>query len=172
MLKLMGSILIVTAAVGIAGNIRRDLAGHLALLYEVRKLLVDLSCAGNGTMQPVEILLGCFVRTQDERLNAICEEIAEHLMEKREGQGEVVWRNAFASGRKELGLRAEEAELIEEAGSAFFGKSMEENRRRLSMTLERLDFLIETTRGEQKEKQRVYGTVSVLGGLMLVILLL
>lgn len=172
MLKLIGSILIVTAAVGIAGSIRRDLAEHLALLYEVRKLLVDLSCAGCGTLQPVEILLGCFVRTQDERLNAICEEIAEQLMEKREGQGETVWRNAFASGRKELGLNAEEAELIGEAGSAFFGKSMEENRRRLSLTLERLDFLIETARGEQKEKQKVYGTVSVLCGLMLVILLL
>lgn len=172
MLKLIGSVLIVTAAVGLAGSLRKDVADHLALLYNIRKLLVDLSCAGSGTMQPVEILLGCFVRTPDARLAAICEEISERLMEKREGQGETVWRNAFAAARKTLGLNAEEAELIEGAGSAFFGKSVGENKRRLELTLERLDFLIETARGEQKEKQKVYGTLSVLGGLMVVILLL
>ena len=32
--------------------------------------------------------------------------------------------------------------------------------------------MIETARREQKEKQRVYGTVSILSGLMLVILLI
>ena len=172
MLKLIGSIFIVTAAVGIAGSFRRELADHLAVLYELRMLFVDLSCAGNGTLQPVEVLLGCFVRTQDERLNEICAGIAGRLMEKREGQGEEVWRKVFADGRKELGLSAEEGELIENAGSAFFGKSLEENKRRLSLTLERLDFMIETARREQKEKQRVYGTVSILSGLMLVILLI
>lgn len=172
MLKLIGSIFIVTAAVGIAGSFRRELADHLAVLYELRRLFVDLSCAGNGTLQPVEVLLGCFVRTQDERLNEICAGIAGRLMEKREGQGEEVWRKVFADGRKELGLSAEEGELIENAGSAFFGKSLEENKRRLSLTLEQLDFMIETARREQKEKQRVYGTVSILSGLMLVILLI
>lgn len=172
MLKLIGSIFIVTAAVGITGSFRRELADHLAVLYELRRLFVDLSCAGNGTLQPVEVLLGCFVRTQDERLNEICAGIAGRLMEKREGQGEEVWRKVFADGRKELGLSAEEGELIENAGSAFFGKSLEENKRRLSLTLEQLDFMIETARREQKEKQRVYGTVSILSGLMLVILLI
>lgn len=172
MLKLIGSIFIVTAAAGIAGSFRRELADHLAVLYELKRLFVDLSCAGNGTLQPVEVLLGCFVRTQDVRLNEICAEIAGHLMEKREGQGEEVWRKVFADGRKELGLSAEEGELIENAGSAFFGKSLEENKRRLSLTLEQLDFMIETARREQKEKQRVYGTVSILSGLMLVILLI
>lgn len=48
---------------------------------------------------------------------------------------------------------------------------MEENRRHLELSLERLDFLIGTARGEQKEKQKVYGAISVLGGVMLVILL-
>lgn len=171
MLKLIGSILVVTASVGIADTIRRDLASHLRLLYEIRKLFVDISCAAYESMQPVEILLGCFIRTRDERLNAVCKEIAERLIEKKEGKGEEVWRTVFADYRKEMGLGAEEAEIVEQAGCAFFGKSVEENQKHLAVSLERLDFLIETARGEQKEKQRVYGTVSILGGLMLVILL-
>lgn len=171
MLKLIGSIFVVTASVGMAYSIRRDLAEHLKLLYEVRKLFVDISYAAYESMQPVEILLGCFIRTRDDRLNTVCKEIAERLIEKKEGKGEAVWKSVFAAYRKELGLTAEEAEILEGAGSAFFGKSMEENKKHLALTLERLDFLIETARGEQKEKQKVYGTVTVLCGLMLVILL-
>lgn len=171
MLKVIGSILVVAASVGMAYSIRRDLAEHLGLLYEIRKLFVDISYAAYESMQPVEILLGCFIRTRDERLNTVCKEIAERLTSKKEGKGEAVWRAVFADKRKELGLTPEEAEILEGAGSAFFGKSVEENKKHLAMTLERLDFLIETARGEQKEKQRVYGTVTVLCGMMLVILL-
>lgn len=171
MLKVAGSILIVTASIGIAQTIRKELVEHLRLLYELRKLLLDISYAASTSMQPVEILLGCFIRTKDERLNAMCKEIAERLIEKKEGSGEEVWRKVMKEYQKELKLSNEEIEVLESAGSAFFGKSMEENQKHLTLVLERLEFLIETARGEQKEKQKVYGTVSVLCGLMLVILL-
>lgn len=171
MLKAAGSIMIVTASVGIAQALRKELTEHLRLLYGFRKLLVDISYAALESMQPVEILLGCFIRTRDERLNRLCKEIAQRLIEKKEGTGEEVWRSVFLKYRKELQLSDEEAEVLESAGSAFFGKSVDENRKHLALVLERLDFLIETARGEQKEKQKVYGTVSVLCGLMLVILL-
>lgn len=172
MLKLVGSILIVTAGIGMACSIRRDLAEHLRRLYDIRKLFVDISYAAYESMQPVEILLGCFIRSKDVVLNEVCKEIAERLIEKKEGKGEEVWRSVFSEHKSELELTNEEAEIIEQAGSAFFGKSVDENRKHLSMTLERLDFLIETARGEQKEKQKVYSTISVLGGVMLVILLI
>ena len=47
MLKIMGSILVFAAAAGMAGTYKRELTDHLALLYALRKLLVDLSCYGN-----------------------------------------------------------------------------------------------------------------------------
>ena len=170
-LKALGSILVLVAGFGTAYSIRRDLAAHLALLYDLRKLFVDISYAAAGSMQPVEILLGCFIRTGDERLVAVCKEVADRLIEKREGRGEQGWRSVFAEHRKDLHLTAEEADIAEGMGQAFFGKSVEENRRHLELSLERLDFLIGTARGEQKEKQKVYGAISVLGGVMLVILL-
>ena len=170
-MKWIGSVLVVAASVGMAYCLRQELAAHLRLLYGIRRLLVDISYAAFQSMQPVEILLGCFIRVEDERLDAICREIADRLMEKREERGEEVWREVFAAHRKELGLGAEEAELVQAAGSAFFGKSAEENKKHLAVSLERLDFAIEAARGEKREKQRVYGMVSVLCGLMLVILL-
>lgn len=172
MLKLIGSLIIITASVGFAYTIRRDLAEHLRLLYEIRRMLVDISYAARDSMQPVEILLGCFIKTREEHLNAACKEIAERLIEKQEGSGEEVWKTVFGKYKKELGLRGDEAEILEGAGKAFFGKSVEENGKHLALCLERLDFIIENTRGEQKEKQKVYQTVSIMCGLMLIILLI
>lgn len=172
MLKILGSVLVVTAGIGTAYSIKRDLILHLRLLYDLRKLFLDISYAAAGSMQPVEILLGCFIRSGDERLNVICKEIAERLIEKREGSGQEVWKTVFAEHRSRLQIDVDEAEIVEGAGQAFFGKSVEENRKHLELSLERLDFLIGNVRGEQKEKQKVYGTVSVLGGVMLVILLI
>lgn len=172
MLKLTGSLIIIGASVGLACCIRRDMREHLRLLYDIRKLFLDIAYAASESMQPVEILLGCFVRTKDERLNEACKQIAERLIEKKEGAGEVVWRTVFEERRRDLGLGAEEAEVVERAGAAFFGKSVEENRKHLAYSLEQLDFLIENLRKEQKEKQKVYQTVSVMSGLLLVLLLI
>lgn len=148
------------------------MTAHLRLLYGMRKMLLDISYAALESMQPVEILLGCFVRTKEEELNAACKEIAERLIEKKEGAGEEVWRKVYENRRKNLGLNPEEAEILECAGSAFFGKSVEENRKHLEYSIERLDFLIENVRREQKEKQKVYQTVSVMGGLLLILVLM
>ena len=54
--------------------------------------------------------------------------------------------------------------------NGIFGRNIKENERMLSIYLERLDFVIEQERKEQREKQRVAGAVSVIGGMMLVIL--
>lgn len=123
MLKIMGSILVFAAAAGMAGTYKRELADHLALLYALRKLLVDLSCYGNGTRQPVEVLLGCFVRTPDERLNEICRKIADCLIEKNEKNGELVWKRFFEEYRKKLCLTGEESALIERRAARFSGEA-------------------------------------------------
>ncbi len=85
MLKIMGSILVFAAAAGMAGTYKKEnwqTIWHFCT--RCGKLLVDLSCYGNGTRQPVEVLLGCFARTPDERLNEICRKIADCLIEKNE----------------------------------------------------------------------------------------
>lgn len=172
MLKGIGSLIIITASFGLAFRIKMDMREHLKLLYEIRKMLIDLSYGTWESLQPVEIIIGCFVRTENEELNRICRQIAERLMEKKEGTGEEVWRQVFSESRKRLGLTTEEGEIVEKSGSAFFGKSVEENKKHLSYTLEKLNFLIENIRKEQKEKQKVAQTLSVASGLLLILLLI
>ena len=171
-IKIFGSILIFMASAGLAFQIRRDLTNHLALLYELRRLFVAISYEQAFSMQPLEQLLLQENLTEDERLSSILKSVSGRLIQRQSRAGEIIWQDEFETNRKLLGLSAEELEIIKGAGAALFGKSLEENRRQLNLALERLDFWIGQTRKEQKEKQKVYQTLSVVCGFMLIILLL
>ena len=170
--KILGSILILVASAGLAFQIRRDLSNHLALLYELRRLFVAISYEQAFSMQPLEQLLLQENLTEDERLALILKSVSERLVQRQSKAGELIWQEEFETNRTSLGLSVEELEMIKGAGAALFGKSLEENRRQLNLVLERLDFWIGQTRKERKEKQKVYQTLSVVCGFMLIILLL
>ena len=171
MLKFAGSALILVASIGLAYSIQMELKQHQKRLFELRSLLTKIFWEMNYSRRPVEMVLLYQTDTQDECLNEILKEIGTRLMKKEAKCGEDVWREVFHKYRRELGLNAEESELIEQAGRAFFGKSVEENQKILSLYQERLDFLMEVERKERKEKQKVYQTVCVMSGLVLIILL-
>lgn len=172
MLKLTGCVLILGASIGLAYSIQCELKNHMQLLYEIQKLFADIIYEEQYSMQPVEYILLYKINTEHEVLLEICHEIGKTLMEKEHGCGAKVWRDAFEKKRKKLALTEEEAFVVEGAGNAFFGKSMEENRKMLSYYEERLAFLIETERKERREKQKVYQTASIMCGLILMILLI
>ena len=171
MLKLIGSVLILIASVGMAYSIQNELKQHQKRLFELRSLLTKIFWEMNYSMRPVEMVLLYQMDTQDEVLNEILQEIGECLMKKEAKSGEDIWQEIFRKHRRKLGLKTEESELIEQAGRAFFGKSVEENQKVLSLYQERLDFLVEVEQKERKEKQKVYQTVCVMSGLVLIILL-
>lgn len=172
MLKLFGSLIIGAASIGFSINLCGEMRAHLMLLYGIRKMFTDLFHEACYSLQPVEIVLrGCDKRW-DERLGPICSELAERLCAKQGEMGEEIWRQTFFNHRQSLLLTAEETEVIASAGSAFFGKSKEENEHNYRLCMERLEFIIENARGEQKEKQKVCRTVSITCGLMLIILLI
>lgn len=171
-IKLLGSFFVAFASIGFALQIKRDLREHLALLYELRRLFVSISYEEAFSMQPIEQMFLQGKLTKEKRLDAILMAIAGRLMEKQSESGEGVWQEEFEKNKDILGLSEEELDIIKNAGLAFFGKSIEENKRQLNLVLERLDFLVGQTRKEQKEKQKVYQTLSVVCGFMLIILFL
>ena len=172
MLKMMGCLIVLFASIGFAGSIQMEMKRHLILLYEARKMLNDILYEEMYSMQPVENILLYSIHTRDERLNEILHKIGNQLLQKEAGTGESVWSDVFFEHRNQLFLKEEEAEVIEHAGSAFFGKGMEENQKVLALYLERLNFLIETERKERREKQKVYQTATIMCGLILIILLI
>ena len=167
MLKLIGGILVAGSGVGLAVSMIGEIRQHLQRLYEIRQLLLNISGEEALALLPMEHILDKPGLTKDAALQKVCREIAESLATKKE-----IWREAFWKNQKELGLHAAELEITANAGTAFFGRNIKENEKMLSIYLERLDFVIGQERKEQREKQKVAGTVSVIGGMMLVILLI
>lgn len=172
MLKLIGSLLIGTASVGLAWCVTGEMKAQLLLLYEIRQMLVDISGEASYSMQPMEVILGQRIHVKNRCMQKICTEISQRLSEHREENGVQIWRAVIEKYGAELGAGQAECEVFAAAGKAFFGKSTEENDKNLAVYLERLDFLIAGRRAEQKEKQRVVRTVSVMCGLMLILLLI
>jgi len=170
-LKLLGSALILIASVGLAYSIQMELKLHQKRLFELRSLLTKIFWEMHYSLRPLEMVLLYQIDIQDECLNSILREIGEGLMKKEARCGEDIWQEVFRKHRRKLRLNEEEGELIEQAGRAFFGKSVEENQKILSLYQERLDFLMEVEQRERKEKEKVYQTVCIMSGLMLIILL-
>ena len=169
---MIGCILIGTASLGLAVCFGAELREHLALLYDLRQMLLDISQEAQYSLLPMERILGTRIRSNDQRLIEICSSLSVRLEEKNGERGDVIWRQVFCREKKRLGLTETEADIMENAGKAFFGKNTEENARNLTLYLERLDYVIEHTRSEQKEKQRVLQTLSVMGGFMLMMILI
>lgn len=171
MLKLVGSVLIMIASIGLAYRMQTERTQHQKRLFELRNLLTRIFWEMNYSMRPVEMVLLYQIQTQDECLGNILKEIGTGLMQKEAKCGEDIWQEVFYAHRRELGLKGEESDLVEQAGRAFFGKSVEENQKILSLYQERLDFLMEVEQKERKEKQKVEQTVCIMSGLLLIILL-
>ena len=155
LMRLVGCLLIVTASVGFGMQLKKELADHLEIY----------------AMQPMEQLLGQSLSTHPALQKAL-DEIKRALSEKNVAGGRLIWQETFGAAQKELRLTEEELAIVVDAGGTFFGNSIEENKRQLALCLERLDFVIEQSRAGQKEKQKVYQTLSVVCGFMLILLLL
>lgn len=171
MLKMAGSICILLASIGLAASLSAELKEHIMLLYEIRQMLVDIAQEAGYSLLPMEQILQGRLHIQTKALWDFCQELGEKLQEKKEADGAVLWQSMFWKYEKKLRLDAAECDVLEHAGRAFFGKNTEENERNFALYLERLDYLIDEKRKEVKEKKRVAQTLSMMGGLMLIVLL-
>jgi stage III sporulation protein AB len=92
MLKVLGSMLILLASVGFGFQIQMDLRNHLRLLYDIRKLLLDIVNETAYTMDPMEVVLEHAIHSRNPYLNEICKEMGEGLQKKERGCGQELWQ--------------------------------------------------------------------------------
>ena len=108
MLKVLGSMLILLASVGFGFQIQMDLKNHLRLLYDIRKLLLDIANETAYTMDSMEVVLEHSIHSRNPHLNEICREMGEGLQRKERGCGQELWQERIEAWQKRLGLSPEE----------------------------------------------------------------
>ena len=120
MLKVLGSMLILLASVGFGFQIQMDLRNHLRLLYDIRKLLLDIANETAYTMDPMEVVLEHAIHSRNPYLNEICKEMGEGLQKKERGCGQELWQERGRKGwgslwRKKKSLQGQDAPFSEKA---------------------------------------------------------
>ena len=113
MLKVLGSMLILLASVGFGFQIQMDLRNHLRLLYDIRKLLLDIANETAYTMDPMEVVLEHAIHSRNPYLNEICKEMGEGLQKKERGCGQELWQERI----EDLTPYRVTKELMKKAGS-------------------------------------------------------
>ena len=171
-MKLLGCVLVLLASIGYAWQTGRELKEHVKLLYEIRKLLSDIEAEASYTMAPMEVILTEMAGKYPPVLGNICAKTGSLLRKREMGSGSGIWERVVHDAAGELGLTEEEQELFEEAGNAFFGKSLEENEKNYAHYMERLGYVTNPAREERWEKQKVHQTISIMCGLFVILLLL
>lgn len=170
MLKFAGIVLILAGTGGFGGYLINDLNMHLKHLLECREIFTRMDSGREYLCLPYAQLLRRAAKGRSKLFAEMLEEVAKEMEKNREADAKALWERAFFDRKKLLFLKEDETELLLELSGCLL---LEENHTKAAQIyfLQLEDKIVQAME-EKKEKQKLYGTVSVLSGLFLIILLL
>jgi hypothetical protein len=184
MLKLIGSAVIVAACAGILQSWRRD----CILRIQEMEQLCDLYRSARWRMQTEHITMPSFFRQYasalaekksgtsfaniagDSAVTEFADTFAGFLEERTYPTGELAWQEAVKC--LDWHLKREEMALLVQSGSAFFGRDLSDNLKKLDGFEAQMKECHRRANAEFAEKNRVFTPVGLMLGVLLVIVLL
>lgn len=171
MLKLFGILLVLSASWGYAGALVAQLnrrKKHLFDCGEMLELLMGEIHYGKtplreAFLQTASRLEGCF----GEILNEIAEKIAKNNYRSLE----LVWKECFESRQKELGFTKEEMEVVKNIGKNLGYLDIQTQMAHLTMYQKQMEGFLEQEEKTSKEKKKLYRSLSMVAGVMVILLL-
>ena len=165
-----GIFFIVTGACGFGNYFSTYLRLHLKQLVECREIFARMDAEREYLRLPYAQLLRRTATGRSGVFFDILSEVAEGMEASSEADAEVLWKAAIRKRDKQFLLCQEETEILLSLAKSLM---MEGNHTQVAkiyfMQLE--DRILQVMK-EKKEKQKLCGAISILGGLFLVILLL
>lgn len=170
MLKFAGIFFILAGAGGFGRYLINELNMHLKHLTEWRDIFTRVDTGREYLCLPYAQLLRRAAKGRTKVFAEMLEEVAEEMEQNREADAQTLWERAFHKRKKQIFLKEEETELLLALSGCL---QQEENHAKAAkIYFMQLEDKIVQAMEEKKEKQKLYGTVSVLLGLFLVIMLL
>lgn len=170
MLKVAGMLCIVAGMAGFGRYLGAYLKYHLEQLTEGREIFARMDAGREYLRLPYAELLRRTAKGRSRLFYEILTEVADEMEKNREGDVEALWEAAFLRHKKQLLLVGEEQELLLALAKSLTLEGDHTQVARIYFI--QLEERIQKAMEEKREKQKLYGTVSLLGGLFLVILLL
>ena len=166
MLKLIGSILIITATTGIGFTKSKDMQNCLNTLEELKKLFCLLRNELQYTHAPFAELFSKISEKTSTPYREWLTNLSQRLMNKTRSSFWEIWCLSITEDMKEANLKEEELEELKNVG-----KNMEYIES-LELYIEQLEYRIKNTREAYRSKRKLCQSMGIMGGIFLVILLL
>lgn len=166
MLKIIGSIFIITATTGIGYTKSKELQNHLNTLEEVKKIFCMLRSELQYTHAPfAELFLKISTKTSSPYKEWLSR-LSKRLMNKTRGSFWDIWCMSITEDLQKTYLKEDELEELKHVG-----KNMEYIES-LELYIEQLQYRIKNTREVYRSKRKLCQSMGIMGGAFLVILLL
>lgn len=170
MLKLLGMFFIVIGAGGLGKYLCGYLKVHLEQLILCREIFAQMDAGREYLRLPYAQLLRRTAKGKEKLFREMLSEVADEMEKNKEADAGMLWEKTLKKRSKQLLLKEEEKDLLLALARSL---TLEGNHTQVAkIYFIQLEDKITQAMEEKKEKQKLYGTVSVLGGIFLVILLL
>lgn len=166
MLKLLGSILILSACIGIGFGKSRELQCHLEQLEEIKKLFYLLRSELHYTRAPFAEVFETISKKTKTPYKEWLLELCNRLKQKESGSFWDIWTTSIVEDLINSGLKEDEINELQS-----LGKNLEYTES-LDLYLEQLEYHIKHTRENYRSKRKLCQSMGIMGGIFLVILLL
>lgn len=172
MLKLIGSVCIFCAAVGASIFFLQRLKEQERQLLSIKEMLICLEKQMEYVGLPIADLLREFARKSKEPFESVCEEFLEYLEQKQVEDVAALWREVLLKNKNAFVLNREEFEMFLDVGRLFEPTDTKSQIALTELYKSRIDHKIQKMWMERKEKQKVYPSVCIMGGMILILILL
>lgn len=166
MLKLIGSVLIITATTGIGFSKSKDLQHHLNMLEELKKLF----CLLRSELQYTHATFAeVFSKISTKTITPYREwlsNLSQRLKNKTRGSFWEIWCLSITEDLNATNLKEDELEELKNVGRNL------EYMESLDLFIEQMEYRIKNTREVYRSKRKLCQSMGIMGGIFLVILLL
>lgn len=166
MQKVIGSIIVIAVCTALGFEKSNDLQRHLNALEELRKIFVLLRSEMQYTKAPFAELFFKVSRKVEGVYRQWLSKLSKDLENYENGTLNEVWSASVYEQLKESRLKKEELDELCRVGKSLGYLET------LELYIEQLDFSIERTREELKNKKKLCQTLGIMCGIFLVIVLL
>lgn len=171
MLKLLGSILILSASMLYGWKVNEEQKEHVEQLIAMKEMFLMLQGEISYARTPLREAFLQIAAQGKEPFSGFLKRAAEGMGEQEGSMGEF-WGRLVEEEAGEFYFTREEQGLLKRAGENFGYLDVQMQLKNLELYMEQAEVFIQNAQKELKDRQKVARTLSLMCGLFLVILLI
>lgn len=171
LLKILGSICVITASSGLGFWMAKQWAEHVRALEELRKMIFLLKGEILYAHAPLAEALSRVGRRSPGSLGDLFTAVSDRIEHQRGEQFYTMWKEEIGQLGNRSALSEQDRQELMGFGEHLGYLDLEMQERTILLYLEQLDPAIDYLKEHQREKSHLYTSLGIMGGLFLTIIM-